>query len=57
LEKTPWLGANGEGSYFTERKSSLKMLPKGSWMQYRAILDTYNGVHAPILDTVEVAFE
>jgi hypothetical protein len=48
--------ANGEDSYFTERKSSLRKLPKGSWMQYRAVIDTY-GVHAPILDTVEIAFE
>jgi hypothetical protein len=57
LKKAPWHGASGEGSYFTERNSSLKMLPKGSCMQYRAVLDTYNGVHAPVLDTVEVAFE
>jgi len=57
LAKAPWFGASGEDSYFTERRSSLKNLPDGSWMQYRAILDTYNGVHTPVLDTVEIAFE
>ena len=57
LEKADWQGAKGEGTYFAERNSSLKHLPKGSWMQYRAVLDTHNGVHAPVLDTVEIAFE
>ncbi|MHC4572650.1 MAG: FG-GAP repeat domain-containing protein [Planctomycetota bacterium] len=57
LEKAPWLGSKGEGTYFTERNSPLKHLPRGSWMQYRAVLDTYNGVHAPILDSVEIAFD
>jgi len=57
LEKAPWLGPNGEGTHFTKRDNSLKNLPKGSWMQYRAILDTFNGAQIPILDAVEIAFE
>jgi hypothetical protein len=57
LEKAVWRGAKGKDTYFTNRNSSLKHLPKGSWMQYRAVLDTYNGVHSPILDAVVVAFE
>jgi hypothetical protein len=57
LDKSPWLGSTGEDSYFTMRQSSLKNLPKGAWMQYRTVLDTYNGVHCPILKAVEVAFE
>jgi hypothetical protein len=57
LENAPWTGPNGQGSYFKSRNSSLKHLPKGSWMQYRAVLDTYNGVHSPVLDSVEIAFE
>jgi len=57
LEKAVWRGAKGKDTYFTNRNSSLKHLPKGSWMQYRAVLDTYNGVHSPILDAVVIAFE
>ena len=57
LEKAPWLGIGGEGTYFTRRGSSLEYLPNGSWMQYRAVLDTYNGVHCPVLDSVEISFE
>jgi hypothetical protein len=57
LEKAPWFGSGGEGTYFTKRDNSLKNLPKGSWMQYRAILDTFNGAQIPILDAVEIAFE
>jgi len=57
LKNAPWLGASGEDSYFTERRSPLKTLPKGSWIQYRAVLDTYNGVNSPVLDAVEIAFE
>jgi hypothetical protein len=57
LEKAPWLGAKGEATYFTEPNSSLKHLPKASLMQYRAVLDTCNGAHAPVLDAVEIAFQ
>ena len=57
LEKAPWLGAAGEGTYFTKQGGSLKHLPNGSWMQYRAVLDTYNGVHCPVLDSVEITFD
>ena len=57
LDKALWLGAKGKGTYFTRPHSSLQHVPKGSWMQYRAVLDTYNGVHCPILDSVEIAFD
>jgi hypothetical protein len=57
LEKSPWYGQTGEDTYFTERNSTLKNLLKGSWIQYRAVLDTYNGVYSPVLDAVEIAFE
>jgi len=57
LEKAAWMGPTGEGTYYTMHRSSLKSLPKGSWMQYRAVLDTYNGVYSPILKAVEIAFE
>lgn len=57
LTKAPWLGPKGEGSYFVQKKSSLRNLPEGKWLQYRAILDTFNGVNSPVLESVEIAFE
>jgi hypothetical protein len=57
LEKAAWLGASGRGTYFTKSRGSLQGLPNASWMQYRAVLDTYNGAHCPILDSVEIAFK
>ena len=57
LKDAAWAGPSGGGTAFTERNSSLKHLPKTEWIQYRAILDTYNGIHSPILTAVEIAFE
>ncbi|MDQ7051801.1 MAG: VCBS repeat-containing protein [candidate division KSB1 bacterium] len=57
LAKAPWLGPQGKGSFFNQKKSSLKHLPAGRWLQYRAVLDTFNGVHSPILEAVEIGFE
>ncbi|MDQ7011441.1 MAG: hypothetical protein Q9M29_06430, partial [Mariprofundaceae bacterium] len=57
LAKAPWLGPRGKGSFFNQKKSSLKHLPAGRWLQYRAVLDTFNGVHSPILEAVEIGFE
>ena len=57
LKDAAWAGPSGGGTAFTERNSSLKHLPKTEWIQYRAILDTYNGIHSPILTSVEIAFE
>ncbi|MHC4475882.1 MAG: FG-GAP repeat domain-containing protein [Planctomycetota bacterium] len=57
LEKAPWRGPAGKGSYFTKRNDSLKALGKGSWIQYRAVLDTFNGAQIPVLNAVEIAFE
>ena len=56
LAKAPWLGSAGEGSYYEQRNSELD-LPKGDWIQYRAVLDTVNGARSPILEAVEIAFE
>ncbi len=57
LETAPWYGSAGIDTYYTERGSSLKNLPDGKWIQYRAILDTFNGAQCPVLDRVEIAFE
>jgi hypothetical protein len=55
LANAPWLGEEGEGSAYETSGTSLT-LPKGEWLQYRAILDTENGGYSPILESVEIAF-
>jgi hypothetical protein len=55
LEKAPWVGPAGPGSYFTKRGSPLS-LPPSTWIQYRAELDTDNGAYSPVLDAVEIHF-
>jgi hypothetical protein len=57
LAKAQWHGAEGIGSYFTERDQSVNSIPAGKWIQYKAIFDTENGAYTPILDTVEIEFE
>ena len=57
LADAPWVGASGEGSHFTERNTSLSHLGEGNWIQYRAILDTFNCAYSPILESVEIMFE
>jgi hypothetical protein len=57
LKSANWYGAAGIDTYFTDRGSSLRNLPDGRWIQYRVVLDTFNGVHCPVIDRVEIAFE
>jgi hypothetical protein len=57
LNNAVWYGATGPDSFYTERKSSLANLPAGKWIQYRAVLDTYNGVYSPVLDAVEITLD
>ena len=56
LATASWQGADGIGSYFTNRNTSVK-LPEGNWIQYKAVLDTVNGASSPVLNSVEVHFE
>lgn len=56
LNEAPWMGESGVGSFYTRRNTPLN-LPKGNWIQYRAVLDTDNGSYSPILDAVELSFD
>lgn len=48
LAKASRLGADGVGSYFTERDQIIKSIPAGKWIQYKAIFDSENRVYSPI---------
>jgi hypothetical protein len=50
LEKSSWVGPQGNGSFFTKSGSQL---PQGSkWLQYKATLVSPNGAALPILRSV-----
>ncbi len=57
LTKAKWLGANGPGTFFTERDQAVKSIPAGNWIQYKAIFDIENGAYSPILEMMEIQFE
>jgi len=54
LEKRPWIGPNGESSFF-EQPGALKSV-QGQWIQYKAILSSPNGANSPILNSVTVEY-
>ena len=56
LESSDWIGSGGAGTYFTRRNSPIPVTD-GSWIQYRATIDTVNGATSPVLDEVLIEFE
>ena len=56
LASSDWLGPAGAGTYFTTRASPIPEVD-GTWIQYRAYLDTKNGAISPVLNEVSIAFE
>jgi len=57
LENAAWLGPEGPGSYFMKHEKSLKNIPAGEWIQYKAIFDIDNGAYSPILSEVKISFK
>lgn len=58
LGSAAWRGPGGVGTYYSESGAPIsKESGEGRWLQYRAILDTFNGAASPILDRVEIALD
>jgi hypothetical protein len=57
LVKKEWSGPSGVDSYYTESVTNIRNIPKGQWIQYRALFDTDNGAYSPVLEAVEIVFE
>jgi hypothetical protein len=57
LDRAEWQGPIGPGSYFTESGADLRPIGKHEWIQYRAVLDTFNGAASPVLSAVQIDFE
>lgn len=57
LERADWQGPAGPGSYFTASGADLRPVKKFEWIQYRAVLDTFNGAASPVLSVVQIDFE
>ena len=56
LKTTPWQGPKGEGSYFEKSGAALPAATAGRWVQYKAVLDTFNGAASPVLTAVQIDF-
>lgn len=57
LVKAPWVGLEGEGSFFETPGSRLDTPAAHSWIQYRAVLVSPNGAVSPVLDEVSLRFQ
>jgi hypothetical protein len=57
LAAAPWVGPSGKNSYFQRSGESLSTPEGHSWIQYRAVLDTKNGVESPSLESVSISFK
>jgi hypothetical protein len=56
LEQSPWIGAEGEGSWF-ENHQEMRSQRAGAWIQYRLALGAVNGGSTPRVTEVEVHYE
>jgi hypothetical protein len=57
LESSEWTGPSGKDSYY-ERSGAAFTTPDGhSWIQYRAVLDTKDGVQSPSIESVSLIFK
>ena len=57
LARAGWLGPAGKDSFYETSDAAIQDLPKGNWLQYRAVFDAGNGASSPILDTIEIIFK
>jgi hypothetical protein len=56
LRAAPWQGPTGPGSYFEKSGTALPASSSGRWVQYKAVLDTFNGAASPVLTAVQIDF-
>ena len=57
LTRAVWQGPKGPHSYFTASGSDLRAVPEESWIQYKLVLDTFNGAASPVVSAVQIDFE
>ncbi|HTZ21922.1 MAG TPA: hypothetical protein VMC06_13645, partial [Opitutaceae bacterium] len=57
LTQAAWQGPKGPNSFFTVSGSDLKAVPQESWIQYKLVLDTFNGAASPVVSAVQIDFE
>jgi hypothetical protein len=57
LEKTDWLGPQGQNSFYTISGSDIDSGLNSQWMQYKAVFETENGAYSPVLNAVEIRLE
>ncbi len=57
LAEAPWQGPTGPDSYFTKSGSDLRGVPQKDWIQYKLVLDTFNGAASPIVSAVQIDFQ
>jgi len=57
LPDSPWIGPDGEGSWFTDDKSKLGVLQSELWVQYRLALGAKNSGSTPRITSVSVCYE
>lgn len=56
LESSPWLGKNGNNSWFETSGSFDIDAPKGRWVQYKLALGAINGCNTPRISEVRIAY-
>ncbi len=57
LEKSPWLGPEGSGSYYREHHSQLRGITQDSrYIQFRATLVSPNGANTPVLRSISIGY-
>ncbi|PYV18251.1 MAG: hypothetical protein DMG07_04255 [Acidobacteria bacterium] len=54
LERAPWVGASGAGSFFT--RSGSPLLAGERWVQYKATLVAPEGANSPVLRSVTLTY-
>ena len=57
LERSPWLGPDGPGTWFDTSGSSLLPPSEGPWMQYRLALGAVNSLRTPRVREVRLRYE
>jgi hypothetical protein len=57
LAKAAWSGPGGPGSSFTTSGSDLTGVPQQAWVQYKLVLDTFNGAASPVVRAVQIEFQ
>ena len=57
VRQADWRGPDGAGSFYVDRRSSLKGLPSPTrFLQFKATLVGPNGAGAPVLDSVSISY-